>query len=308
VEWVLACYAHPDWISHKRQEEKILAQCVATTMTLRKDIQEEALRNVQRIGQEIEQEPVAWMDSSGHPKHLRHIQSSEERRLYGELQPLYLHPATTCSGCGESSTKDGFLATYCLKCCEMASGKQTTHHWYDTGYETGYMDGQKVVSGSVQLQLSSGGVRLTEVHYFDVINPEDLDCNGIYLQWLGALGNRSYWLFNAKYGESLQVDGGDTYQTAFDTINNLTERANWYEKKPFKKLTIGAEGLTRNQIDGLKSLLTSTKVDVLTADGTGWKRTGVLVEPGTFTIGRGDDNQFRIEMSIVFPEQFNQTA
>jgi len=168
--------------------------------------------------------------------------------------------------------------------------------------------GQKVVSGSVQLQLSSGGVGLTEVHYFDVINPEDLDCNGIYLQWLGALGNRSYWLFNAKYSESLQVDGGDTYQTAFDTIDNLTERANWYEKKPFKKLTIGAEGLTRNQIDGLKSLLTSTKVDVLTADGTGWKRTGVLVEPGTFTIGRGDDNQFRIEMSIVFPEQFNQTA
>jgi len=47
---------------------------------------------------------------------------------------------------------------------------------------------------------------------------------------------------------------------------------------------------------------------VLTADGTGWKRTGVLVEPGTFTIGRGDDNLFRIEMSIVFPEQFNQTA
>jgi hypothetical protein len=38
---------------------------------------------------------------------------------------------TTCSGCGESSTKDGFLATYCLKCCEVASGKQTTHHWYD---------------------------------------------------------------------------------------------------------------------------------------------------------------------------------
>jgi hypothetical protein len=94
---------------------------------LRKVIQEEALRNVQRIGQEIEQEPVAWMDSSGHPKHLRHIQSSEERRLYGELQPLYLHSATTCSGCGESSTKDGFLATYCLKCCEVVSDKPVAH-------------------------------------------------------------------------------------------------------------------------------------------------------------------------------------
>jgi hypothetical protein len=150
----------------------------AAIAVLKKAIQEEALRNVQRIGEEIEQDwstqeaaleslrehmlkikeleaqiqemknqkPVAWMDSSGHPKHLRHIQNSEERRLYGELQPLYLHPVTTCSGCGESSTKDGFLATYCLKCCEMASGKQTTHHWYDTGYDTGYVDG-KAVSG-----------------------------------------------------------------------------------------------------------------------------------------------------------------
>jgi hypothetical protein len=189
----------------------------AAIAVLKKAIQEEALRNVQRIGHEIEQDwstqeaaleslrehmarikeleaqiermksekPVAWMDSSGHPKHLRHIQNSEERRLYGELQPLYLHaqlkqeqgepvawishnaglyhfkpdeslnplplylhpqPVTTCSGCGESSTKDGFLATYCLKCCEMASGKQTTHHWYDTGYDTGYVDGQ-VASG-----------------------------------------------------------------------------------------------------------------------------------------------------------------
>jgi hypothetical protein len=37
-------------------------------------------------------EPVAWMDSSGHPRHIRHLQSAEERRLYGELQPLYAAP------------------------------------------------------------------------------------------------------------------------------------------------------------------------------------------------------------------------
>ncbi len=35
LELMYACYAHPEWISHKQQEEKILAQCAATTMTLR---------------------------------------------------------------------------------------------------------------------------------------------------------------------------------------------------------------------------------------------------------------------------------
>jgi len=40
LELMYACYAHPEWISHKQQEEKILAQCVATTMTLRQAIAE----------------------------------------------------------------------------------------------------------------------------------------------------------------------------------------------------------------------------------------------------------------------------
>ena len=34
-------------------------------------------------------EPVAWIDNSGHPKHLSHVQSVSEKRLYGPLRPLY---------------------------------------------------------------------------------------------------------------------------------------------------------------------------------------------------------------------------
>ena len=41
---------------------------------------------------EPEQEPVAWIDSSGHPKHLSHVQGIREKQLYGELKPLYTHP------------------------------------------------------------------------------------------------------------------------------------------------------------------------------------------------------------------------
>jgi hypothetical protein len=53
------------------------------------------------------QEAVAWMDSSGHPKHLRHIQNSAERRLYGKLQPLYLHPQpATWAGLTDEEIED----------------------------------------------------------------------------------------------------------------------------------------------------------------------------------------------------------
>jgi hypothetical protein len=212
LELMYACYAHPDWISHRRQEEKILAQCVATTMTLRKAIQEEALRNVQRIGQEIEQEPVGrfakftdgiWREvtdgSPGQPLYAAPQPKQEQGEPVAWIEhhkggdnlvwdkpnkgtPLYTHPQpkrepltrddlwklwctakheseymywlefaraieaahgikknythpqpiTTCSGCGESSTEDGFLATYCLKCVEVVSGKPLTDEQIET--------------------------------------------------------------------------------------------------------------------------------------------------------------------------------
>ena len=157
----------------------------------------------------------------------------------------------------------------------------------------------------LQLQLDPGGQPLLTDMYVDVI-PAAECCDGVFLIWLGEKGNRSHYFFNLKYTETMQVDGGDTYQTAFDGIIDLRERANWYNKRAYKKLTIGAGGLTRNDIEGLKTLLKSTKVDYYDHD-TGLF-TGVLVEPGTFTIGKGDDTLFNIELSIVFPEQFNQTA
>jgi len=110
LELMYACYAHPEWISHKQQEEKILAQCAATTMTLRQalakqeqselaaterqvEILTDELANCQRALENQEQgEPVAWIDNSGHPKHMSHIQSVLERKLYGARRPLYTTP------------------------------------------------------------------------------------------------------------------------------------------------------------------------------------------------------------------------
>ena len=35
------------------------------------------------------QEPVAWIDSMGHPHHLSAIQGVREKQLYGPWRPLY---------------------------------------------------------------------------------------------------------------------------------------------------------------------------------------------------------------------------
>jgi hypothetical protein len=140
----------------------------------------------------------------------------------------------------------------------------------------------------------------------NVTRPEDTPCPGIYIQWLGEKGNRSYFLFNDLYNESMQVEGSGTYSKAFDRIDTLTEVSDWFNKDAYKKIQLGAEGLTRDQINGLKTLLKSPKV--FEVDPVTFKKVGVLVEPGSFNIGRGDDNTFRVEFTMVYPKQFGQSA
>jgi hypothetical protein len=140
----------------------------------------------------------------------------------------------------------------------------------------------------------------------NVVPEKDIPCPGIYLQWLGEKGNRSYFLFNDLYNESMQVEGSGTYSKAFDRIDTLTEVSDWFNKDAYKKIQLGAEGLTRDQINGLKTLLKSPKV--FEVDPVTFKKVGVLVEPGSFNIGRGDDNTFRVEFTMVYPKQFGQSA
>jgi hypothetical protein len=39
--------------------------------------------------QQEQTKPAAWIDGSGHPRHISYVQSATERRLYGPLRPLY---------------------------------------------------------------------------------------------------------------------------------------------------------------------------------------------------------------------------
>jgi hypothetical protein len=53
----------------------------------------EALKQEQSVsvGEQLG-EHVAWIDNSGHPKHISHVQSISERKLYGAQRPLYTKP------------------------------------------------------------------------------------------------------------------------------------------------------------------------------------------------------------------------
>lgn len=158
----------------------------------------------------------------------------------------------------------------------------------------------------MEITLLNGLNQVIEEKRCNIVKLEDTPCPGIYLQWLGEKGNRSYFLFNDLYNESMQVEGGGTYQKSFDRIDTLTEISDWFNKDAYKKLQLGAQNLTRIEIEGIKTLLKSPKVFVV--DPATFKKVGVLLEPGSFNIGRGNDDRFTIEFTIVYPKQFGQSA
>ena len=73
LELMYACYAHPEWISHKQQEEKILAQCAATTMTLR-----QALAKQEHVAEPHKGEPVAC--ANGCSKFFKYTTTPQQRK------------------------------------------------------------------------------------------------------------------------------------------------------------------------------------------------------------------------------------
>jgi hypothetical protein len=74
-----------------------------------------------------EQEPVAWIDDSGHPKHRLYRQSATEQRLYGLLRPLYTHPPRReWRGLTEEEIEDcwdGYLSDYQLQMIRTIESK-----------------------------------------------------------------------------------------------------------------------------------------------------------------------------------------
>ena len=89
LELMYACYAHPEWISHNQQEEKILAQCVATTMTLRQALAKQEQGEPVGVAQWQKRHPLRtdgkWKNTNEHDAkwwRLGHAQGWEIRTLY----------------------------------------------------------------------------------------------------------------------------------------------------------------------------------------------------------------------------------
>jgi len=130
--------------------------------------------------------------------------------------------------------------------------------------------------------------------------------NPVYLAWFNKLGGIDYWLFGRTQGESLRVSADQIFERDITDLEKADTIKDFLTKEAVEVTRLGAENLDANDIEGLKGLLTSPKVQVLMSQNPILWQT-VLVSPGTFKIKETRERRFRIEVDIVHPEQIIQT-
>jgi hypothetical protein len=130
-------------------------------------------------------------------------------------------------------------------------------------------------------------------------------CNPIYLAWLNTLGYFDYWLFHTKQLISYDIDGEIIVRDVEDLEIDTTIQ-DYISRNAVKSVVIGANDLILNDIEGLKGLLYSIRVQVLTnpddwvVDGCKWQT--VIVKSGSFNLIETNQSKFSIELEIMYPQ------
>ena len=147
--------------------------------------------------------------------------------------------------------------------------------------------------------------RVTEIKNIDV---EDAGCNPLYLAWLNKFGGWDSWVFSGKQIEGLSVSNGIVFENFIDYLDQFIQRDIIQEKKSQKQITLGYDQLPISKVEGIKGLLDSVCVLMMTdfagASNPTWLE--VQVKDGSFTL---IDNEFGtqdLEFSILLPQNFNQ--
>lgn len=165
-----------------------------------------------------------------------------------------------------------------------------------------YFNEGYVTDGYLQ-SAPAPGFTLDEVTERILIDVKYCQDRPLYLCWLNTLGGWDYWMFQHNQMEELTTSDSERFRPHVTDVALINSRDDYYSRKAVKRLTIGADNLTRQQMVGLKDLLTSLKVYEMQQDGT---RTTVLVLDGSFDMDETRNDRFSVELEIEYPEKYLQ--
>lgn len=91
--------------------------------------------------------------------------------------------------------------------------------------------------------------------------------NPVYIRWKNILGGWDSWLFEWSQNSSLNVNQGQEYRTSVSDLTTATEVLQYYKKEGRNILTLFAEQLSNNEVETIRKIALSPKVEMLEAAG-----------------------------------------
>lgn len=122
--------------------------------------------------------------------------------------------------------------------------------------------------------------------------------NPLYVRWLNTLGGWDYWLFEFDQSHGVKTKTETQVQNYVDDIGLVNSDIEVIEKSALPTIRVGAEGLTRDEAQGLEVLGYSVQVEMYLSTGS-WQ--AVRIADGTFRVYRTLIHTSTIEFEIVKP-------
>lgn len=121
----------------------------------------------------------------------------------------------------------------------------------------------------------------------------------IYLCWLNTLGGWDYWLFDASQKSEISAGNIKTFEKFVDDFENAQGFVETLSKEAQVKITLGDNGLSIDDFHGIKGILYSPKVLMLTVQyPIKWHT--VILDSKSFSY-ETDQSSTDIEFSIILP-------
>lgn len=143
---------------------------------------------------------------------------------------------------------------------------------------------------------------VTEVKRVDYVSctPENPMC----LVWVNSLGGTDGWVFSRHQEYKIEVSDKDTFEPIINYLQLANSVQQTLKKDAYMVVRLGYEGLSAQQVTGIKEVLISQHVRLVTDVGS----VVVVVKDGTFTLTDTGESKHKLEFEIVMPKLFTSSV
>lgn len=157
------------------------------------------------------------------------------------------------------------------------------------------------------VSLESSSPTGTMVEPIEIEVEPCVPANPMYLRWLNPSGGFDYWMFSKRQIFTDSTSAEKTVQPYIEDLATSFGTDDVISKEVSEEVSVGAEGLTTQQCEGLRYLLRSVFVSRYMGSNEGipiWQQ--IRVKTGSFQIQ--DNNQLLsdLELKLVLPQPYNQ--